>query len=475
MSNATEFDPYAMPSDAIQDPPVSLWEALKKIGPGIILAGTIVGSGELLVTTSLGAKHGFDFLWLILFSCVIKVFVQIELGRYAISSGRPTLGAINELGGFRFGAHWIVWCWFLMMLATIFQHGAMVGTVGQSLNLVFPSVSQTLIETLPIFADAITKRPELPWAFLTCLTAITLLWSGSYRRIEFITTCLVVGVTLITLSAACALPFTKFPIPWMDVAGGMTFKLPSSGIAVAFSVFGITGVGATELFYYPYWCLEKGYARFTGQRDDSEAWAQRAKGWMRVMHFDAWISMVVFTISTLAFYFMGATVLKPQGLDPKGSEMIEVLSRMFVDTFGDWTRVFFLIGAGAVLFKTHYIASAGNARLTTDFLSLSGVLKFDAPSQRAACIHKFSVFYPLLALTLFLFFGDPRAMVVFGGMAQAFMLPIISGVTLYFRYCKLDSRIKPNLFLDVMLWLASVSISIVAAYALWDQVSKLMS
>ena len=42
---------------------------------------------QSLLTTSLGADWGFMFLWLILFSCLIKVFVQIELGRYAISSG----------------------------------------------------------------------------------------------------------------------------------------------------------------------------------------------------------------------------------------------------------------------------------------------------------------------------------------------------------------------------------------------------
>ena len=90
MSDPTSFDPYALPESEIQEPPVSLWSALKKIGPGIILAGTIVGSGELLLTTSLGAQHGFMLLWLILFSCVIKVFVQTELGRYAISSGKPT-------------------------------------------------------------------------------------------------------------------------------------------------------------------------------------------------------------------------------------------------------------------------------------------------------------------------------------------------------------------------------------------------
>jgi hypothetical protein len=63
-----EYDPYALPPEDIQEPPKTLFTALQKIGPGIILAGTIVGSGELLLTTSLGAKQGFVFLWLILFS-----------------------------------------------------------------------------------------------------------------------------------------------------------------------------------------------------------------------------------------------------------------------------------------------------------------------------------------------------------------------------------------------------------------------
>src|SRR6476660_8336892 len=119
-SDRVAFDPYALPPEAIENPPASLWTALRKIGPGIILAGTIVGSGELILTTGLGAKYGFVFLWLILLSCVVKVFVQIELGRCAISSGKPTLGLLNDLPGRTKLGHPLVWWWFIMMLCTIF-------------------------------------------------------------------------------------------------------------------------------------------------------------------------------------------------------------------------------------------------------------------------------------------------------------------------------------------------------------------
>lgn len=478
MSEDTEYDPYALPAQDVQEPPVSLWAALRKIGPGIILAGTIVGSGELLLTTKLGAEQGFVFLWLILFSCVIKVFVQTELGRYAISSGKPTLGALNELGGPRFRVQWMVWWWLVMMCSTIFQLGAMTGTVGQCFNQAYPSVSVQLASSLqslsPGLASQITDHPEQPWAVLTCLVAILLLWSGSYRRIESITTFLVVSLTLVTVVATLALPATKFPIPWDQVADGLTFQMPAAGIAVAFSVFGITGVGAAELFYYPYWCLEKGYARYAGRNEESDAWVRRAKGWIRVMYLDAWVSMVVFTISTVAFYFMGATVLKAQGLVPKGTEMILTLSRMFVDSFGMWTHAAFLIGAGAVLFKTLYLSSAGNARLVADMASLGGFARYRTPTDRARVIHWVSLLIPVIALSLFLAFKEPGWMVAVGGLVQAATLPVISGATVYFRYQRLDRRLTPPLIVDLLLWLAFVSISLVAGYALWHKMADLL-
>ena len=66
MSEPTRVDPYELTPDAVQEPPRTLRKALGQIGPGLILAASIVGTGELINTTSLGAKAGFTLLWLIL-------------------------------------------------------------------------------------------------------------------------------------------------------------------------------------------------------------------------------------------------------------------------------------------------------------------------------------------------------------------------------------------------------------------------
>ena len=483
MNDDASYDPYAMPTDAIQEPPETLWKALRKIGPGIILAGSIVGSGELIATTTLGAKWGYMFLWLILFSCVIKVFVQIELGRVAISSGKPTLGVLNELPGWRYRVNWQVWWWLFMVLATVAQLGAMVGAVGQALNLAMPGLGEWAIRSCGGETTAIgrflTAHPEHPWAVVTGLVAVGLPLSGGYLLIERLTTFLVVSITFVTVACVVALQWTtKFAISWADIASGFDFHFPSDAadravaITKAFAVFGMTGVGAAELYSYPYWCLEKGYARFVGPRTDDDAWAHRANGWMRVMHLDAWVSMVVFTLATVSFYLLGATVLKRLELYPEGKNFIAELASMYVQVFGQWTWYFFLIGAWAVLFKTLYVASAAHSRLTSDFFSMAGFVRYENAHDRLRMIRILCVFFPMLALVFYLAVGEPREMVNFGGFAQGVTLPVIAGATLYLRYKETDPRIAPSRLTDAIVWVTFLLVTVFAGWAVWDQVTK---
>ena len=152
-----EHDLYALTPDATREPPHSIFRAMRQIGPGLILAASIVGTGELINTTSLGAKAGFSLLWLILLSCVIKVFVQVELGRYAITHGKTTLAAFDSLPGPRAGASWLCWLWLIMMLTTQAQIAAMEGTVGQAART-WPS--QTHPRRSPMRRDPWLRRGE---------------------------------------------------------------------------------------------------------------------------------------------------------------------------------------------------------------------------------------------------------------------------------------------------------------------------
>src|SRR5262245_19584168 len=116
-----------------------------------------------------------------------------------------------------------------MLLATVSTLGAMVGGVGQALNLAFPEVSVWLAGLLqdrwPWLSAVVAKQPEYPWAVFTALVAVLLLLSGGYRRIERITTFLVAAVTLITVGCVALLPATGFPLRLDDLREGFSLDV----------------------------------------------------------------------------------------------------------------------------------------------------------------------------------------------------------------------------------------------------------
>lgn len=437
-----------------RSPPRGTHAILKQLGPGIILSGSIVGSGELIATTTLGARVGFAALWLIIVSCIIKVVVQEQLGRYTIATGDTTFRALDKVPGPRWRVSWVVWSWMLMFVAVTFQQGGIIGGVAQVFNAVFPQVGSRF------------------WVVAVALATMALLTRGRYRLVERVSMAMVVSFTLITVSCAVLLGWTDYAMRLDDLFTGVSFDLPAGGLAVAFAAFGITGVGATELIYYPYWCLEKGYARFVGNNDGSNGWLERARGWIRVMRIDVLVAMTVYTIATVAFYILGAGVLSRMGRVPAGYEMVQTLSNIYTITLGEWAFYLFLLGAFFVLYSTIFSATASNSRVLVDFLRLIRAIRADKESQRWFWLRLMVVLLLSLSTTWYLLVGEPVYMVIIGGVAQACMLPVISFSTIYLRYSSMEPALRPHLAVDLLLWLCSV---LMLAFALFTLLSRLIA
>jgi hypothetical protein len=169
------------------------------------------------------------------------------------------------------------------------------------------------------------------------VAAIAIHFSNRHRIVETVSTALVVIVTSAVVVMVFGIRFTPFAWSGEDLGSGMTFQIAAGTMGVALSMFGLTGVGALEITSYSFWCVEKGYAAWTGPNDGSEEWARRAGGWISVMKKDAWVAWVVYTLSTASFYILGAAVLHSQGLAPTGLDVRDIISRIFTDTMGSWT------------------------------------------------------------------------------------------------------------------------------------------
>jgi Mn2+/Fe2+ NRAMP family transporter len=433
----------------VAEPPTTLLAGMRGLGPGLVLSASIVGSGELIATTTLGAQAGYVALWIVLLSCVIKPVVQAELGRYTVASGETGLEALDHVPGPRFGVGWLVWAWAAVVFLTLLQIGAMMGGVAQVLNLLVPSC------------------PVGVWVVLVAALTIAVLHGGGYERIERFAMFKVFLFTSLTLLAAVVL--TRMPryFAWSDVLEGLRFGIPAQGLATAVAVFGITGVGATELFVYPYWCIEKGYARQVGRRDGTDAWRRRARGWIRVMHADIAVSMVVYTLATVAFYLLGAGILNRMGRVPAARDMLPTLSSLYTETLGPWVLWVFYAGAVVTLYGTVFASNAAHARLFADMCRLLGLFQGEDHERRLALRRRFVVVLTVVPAVLFLVFESPVRMVVAGGIAQSVMLPLVGAGALYLHHRRLPAEVAPGRVVTVALWAATLGMAAFAVCSLW--------
>src|ERR687894_560515 len=166
-------DAYHLTPDGIKEPPKGWGPSLRYFGPGLILSASIVGSGELIATTALGAQAGFVLLWLVIVSTLVKVAVQIELARWAIATGQPALTGYNRVPPRIGGIGWINILWAVLALSKLLQLGGIIGGTAVAFSIL-----------LPIGGDPLAFTSLLFWTTVLAIASIALLYSNRYSLIE---------------------------------------------------------------------------------------------------------------------------------------------------------------------------------------------------------------------------------------------------------------------------------------------------
>ncbi|MFF9556272.1 Nramp family divalent metal transporter [Streptomyces albus] len=460
----TQADPYALRPEDARPAPASFRDRLRHLGPGFVLSAAVVGSGELITTTALGAKAGFALLWLVVVSTGVKVWVQMELARWTILNGRTSLEGYREVGPRVGRLGWINWLWIGMDFAKMFQRGGIIGGTAAACSVLWPVIGE------PLSAGSLAL-----WALVVALAAILLLQSGKYGLVERACVVSVITFTLITVSLAVGLPTTEFGFGTSELGSGFSFEIPAGTIGIALAVFGITGVGADEMTTYTYWCMEKGYARWTGPDDGTEERARRAEGWIKVMRLDVLAGLAVCVVCTLSFYVIGAAVLHPQGLVPEGNEMITTLSRIYTDTMGPWAEYLFLVGAIAVLFSTLIGSTASVPRLWTNTLGMLGVVKWEDMGSRTRAIRILTWTLPLVWAFFFLYVQSPVLMVQIGGIGGGIFLLAVVVAVWKLRYTGVPERFRSSPWMTVALVISSLAILCVGVYGVLDTLGMVAS
>ena len=433
-----------------KEPPQSFFSKLRFLGPGFILSASIVGSGELIATTILGAKGGFITFWVILVSCFVKVAIQLEFGKNTIITGKTLMFSFAKLPGPTFKkGNWAIWATFMLTLLKILQVGGMLGGSAIAIGMIFPQI------------------PILIWAPILGIFLSFLIYKNYYSIIEKTAILMVAGFTLLTLASVLAISFTPFAFTFSDVLTGLRFELPPDLVFIAIGAFGITGVASDEIIAYTYWCLEKGYATYTGVNDGSEEWQLRANGWIKIMQLDAIVAMVIYTIVTAAFYLLGASILHGQKEIPEGNELINSLALIYTQSLGSEARLAYLAGAFFVLYSSVFATLAYWSRLFPDIFGQLGWINAESLTDRKKWVAILAWLFPCLWVIAYLFIEMPTFMILSGGAVGSILLLIVVFAAINFRSQNKFLKIASGPVSEIMFWLSVASIASISMYGIF--------
>ena len=254
--------------------PSTFIERLKYIGPSVVVAGSVVGSGTIALTPLLGAAAGFTFLWWLLLSLWSKPLIQAEISRYVIVKKKTFLESFSDMPGPKTNfnnkkSSWLVWFMFIGVVPSIAGMGGLAGAVAESAHLIIEQINISV------------------WVIIVCSITWLILFFGTYKSLEKILLYMVCFFSLVTLIIAIAMQYTNYSISSSQILSGFAFNFDITHAGLALAVFGFTGISYGEIMAYTYWCLEKGYA------DHSDK-----KNWIKIMQTDVWATVFFVTICT---------------------------------------------------------------------------------------------------------------------------------------------------------------------------------
>ena len=438
----------------MQEAPKTFLERIKYIGPSVIVTGSVVGSGSIVMTPLLGAAAGFLLLWWLLLSMWSKPIIQAEISRYIVVTRKTFLEAFADMPGFKTTIQgkttsWLVWFMFIGVVPSIAGMGGLAGAVAEAGNTMFPFLSTEI------------------WVAISCLLTWLLLYFGSYKSLERTLLIMVLFFSFLTMIIAISMQSTEYQVNLNQISQGLSFSFPTEYLPLALAVFGFTGISYGEIMAYTYWCLEKGYA------DNSGGDVEETKHWIKTMQTDVWVTVFFITLGTLPFFFLGAGVLNNvpelQEALATGSfwdvDVISSLQNMFSLVLGGWAKWLFIILAFFVLFSTLLSGTAAFTRTISDYLISMGLVK-EKKDTRKSLIKLVAFVIPFLSGLFYFILPNPITLLLIAGIWAAMGLPIVNIGALYLVN-KLDPALQPKLSTKIILWVSlflQLSLAVLIVY-----------
>ncbi|MDE2845410.1 MAG: Nramp family divalent metal transporter [Gemmatimonadota bacterium] len=393
---------------------LNFFQMIALMGPGIAVAATGVGAGDMISATNAGANFGTVLLWALVWGAVLKFALNEGVGRWQLATGTTLLeGWVKRLGRpvqYFFLLYLLIWSFLV--------GGGLLSASGIAGHTVFPGLSVA------------------QWGIIHALAACFMVWAGRF------------GFFLTVMKVLVGLMFVSFLISaWAlrpdigDILRGIALPTAPSGSVVAvLSVLGGVG-GSLSVMCYGYWIREAG-------REGGE--------WLRGIRIDLGGAYLLTGFFGVAVMILGAQI-RPEAV---GIDIVLGMADRLETALGPFGRWSLYLGFWAAVITSVLGVWQGIPYLFADFMAL---FKRASSEDRAAMVRTDSRYYRgfLLFLTfptmVLLLFDRPVSIVIIYTVVGAFFMPFLAGTLLYMN-SKRDwvGNLKTGWLLNVLLVLALV-------------------
>ncbi|WP_029090503.1 Nramp family divalent metal transporter [Brevibacterium album] len=393
----------------------------KLIGPGLVVAATGIGAGDLVATLVAGSQYGYALLWAAVAGVVIKIFLVEGAGRWSLATGHTIFEGWRRLGRWTsvyFGPYIVVW-------------GFVYGATAMSASAL------PLATALPIFHS---NYDVIVYGIASGLIGAALVWFGKYHALEKIVAVLV-GLMFVTVVGLAVATLPNIP----ELLTGLIPMIPEGGVVYTLSIAG--GVGGTiTLAAYGYWLKEKGWS---------------TPAWMRVMRIDNSMAYVISGLFVISMLVIGAEFLYSAGIAIQGGDQgLLDLADVLSERHGEVMSNVFLVGFWASSFSSVLGVWNGVSLMFADFWGRTRGLPEDHPDRGlGGRFYRFYVLWLTFPPMLLLFIGKPVGIIIAYGVLGSFFMPFMA-ITLLFL---LNSRHMPKEWRNSW-WLNAVLVVIAAIF-----------
>ncbi|MFJ8755124.1 Nramp family divalent metal transporter [Streptomyces sp. NPDC102441] len=364
------------------------------IGPGIVVAATGVGAGDLVATLIAGSKFGYTLMWAAVIGCLVKISLAEAVGRWHLATGRTLFDGWRTLGGWTtgyFAVYVVIWG---------FVYGA-------------TAMSSSALPIVAMFPDG----PGLKtWAIITGLIGLVFVWFNQYAVFEKVMTVLIGVMFVVVVYVAIRVS----PDVGASFAGLLPV-LPDGSLIYTLGLVG--GVGGTiTMAAYGYWVNAKGWSNTS---------------WMKVMRIDNRVAYITTGIFVVAMLIVGAELLhSSQMAINKGDRGLIDLGGILEERFGAATAKLFLFGFFAASFSSLIGVWHGVSLMFADFVDRIRAARGDQGVDKAGSetVRRQERSVPFRAYLLWLTFppmtllwlDEPFGLVIGYGVLGAFFMPFLA-------------------------------------------------